>query len=160
MKRTGTVHKSRRGRERDGKQHVRELDAYMTVEASFVIPMALCLIVLTIYLSFYMYNKCVLTQDCARAAIRNAAMKEGNTCPVPPQEEIFRDHYFMADSPSVSAAGGSKVRVTASENMRARRRMAAAGWLYGQKDRPVRRLPQIQKDSGSGGPDMCCSRRI
>lgn len=75
MKRTGTVHKSRRGRERDGKQHVRELDAYMTVEASFVIPMALCLIVLTIYLSFYMYNKCVLTQDCARAAIRNAAMK-------------------------------------------------------------------------------------
>ena len=97
MKRTGTVHKSRRGLERDGKQHVRELDAYMTVEASFVIPMALCLIVLTIYLSFYMYNKCVLTQDCARAAIRNAAMKEGNTCPVPPQEEIFRDHYFMAD---------------------------------------------------------------
>ena len=65
MKRTGTVHKSRRGLERDGKQHVRELDAYMTVEASFVIPMALCLIVLTIYLSFYMYNKCVLTQDCA-----------------------------------------------------------------------------------------------
>ena len=86
MKRTGTVHKSRRGLERDGKQHVRELDAYMTVEASFVIPMA--------------------------------AMKEGNTCPVPPQEEIFRDHYFMADSPSVSAADGSKVRVTASENMR------------------------------------------
>ncbi|MBR4765090.1 MAG: hypothetical protein IK087_12895, partial [Lachnospiraceae bacterium] len=32
--------------------------------------------------------------------------------------EIFRDHYFMADSPSVSAADGSKVRVTASENMR------------------------------------------
>ncbi len=119
MKRTERKQNTARGQERVRKQQGPAADAYMTVEASFVVPMAVCLIVLVIYLSFYMYNKCLLTQDCARTAIRTAALKEGNICTVPPEEEIFRDHYFMADRPSVSNVDGSNVRVTASENMRA-----------------------------------------
>ncbi len=52
----------------------------MTVEASFIVPMAVCVIVLLIYFSFYMYDRCVLSQDvyilAFRAAKENASYKE------------------------------------------------------------------------------------
>ena len=77
MNRTKRKQNTARGQERVRKQQGRAADAYMTVEASFVVPMAVCLIVLVIYLSFYMYNKCLLAQDCARTAIRTAAGQKG-----------------------------------------------------------------------------------
>ena len=40
-----------------------KLDAYMTVEASFIVPCAAFIIALIIYLAFYMYGRCMLSQD-------------------------------------------------------------------------------------------------
>ncbi len=35
----------------------------MTAEASFIVPMALCLVVFVLYLAFYMYDRCAVEQD-------------------------------------------------------------------------------------------------
>ncbi len=52
----------------------RSLDAYMTIEAAFVMPMVLCLFVMLIYTAFYLYDRCVFLQDayilCFRESIR------------------------------------------------------------------------------------------
>ena len=40
-----------------------ELEAYMTVEASFIVPITTMIIALIIYLSFFQYGKCLLSQD-------------------------------------------------------------------------------------------------
>lgn len=53
------------------------LDAYFTVEAAFVVPMALFAVVMVVYLSFYMYDRCVLEQDCYVLSYRQSIEKGG-----------------------------------------------------------------------------------
>ncbi len=48
---------------------------YMTVEASFVIPISVALILFIIYASFYLYNRCEMTQSCYTAAYRESVWK-------------------------------------------------------------------------------------
>lgn len=48
------------------------LAAYMTVEASLLLPCIIMILVLTIYWTFYMYNKCVIYQDCYISALRGS----------------------------------------------------------------------------------------
>ncbi len=43
---------------------------YMTVEASFVVPIVICVFAAIIYFSNYMYDRCVLAQDCYVLAFR------------------------------------------------------------------------------------------
>ncbi|MCL2717869.1 MAG: pilus assembly protein [Lachnospiraceae bacterium] len=51
----------------------RYLNAYMTIEASLIIPLVIGIYFLLIFTSFYLYTKCVLTQNtyirCYRAGI-------------------------------------------------------------------------------------------
>ena len=50
----------------------KRIEAYFTVEASFIVPMAIGTIVFVIYAAFYLYGRCVLSQDtyilCFRAS--------------------------------------------------------------------------------------------
>ena len=55
---------------------MRKLPGYMTVEASFIVPMAICVCVLIIYFSNYVYGRCVLAQDSYILAFRASMDKE------------------------------------------------------------------------------------
>jgi len=54
------------------KTHPHHLNAYMTIEASLIIPLVIGTYFFLIFTSFFLYNRCVLTQDtyikCYRAS--------------------------------------------------------------------------------------------
>lgn len=50
---------------------------YMTIEASAIIPMTVFLIVFIIYLSFYLYNLCLLKQVAYTSALRGSQILTG-----------------------------------------------------------------------------------
>lgn len=47
---------------------------YISVESSFIMPCVMVILALIIYWTFYMYNRCVLYQDCYIAALRGAQL--------------------------------------------------------------------------------------
>ena len=70
--------KRMRGMRRQGRQRFgsgRE-NAYMTVEAAFLMPMVLCLFVIVIYTDFYLYDRCVFQQDAYILCLRESIYKE------------------------------------------------------------------------------------
>ncbi len=50
----------------------KQYDAYFTVEASFIIPLAFLLILVTIQYGFFCYEKSVSLQNCYLAALRGS----------------------------------------------------------------------------------------
>ncbi len=55
----------------------REVSAYMTTEASMILPLAVGLIVLILYLGFYLYAVCFLNQTAYIAAFRGSQNRTG-----------------------------------------------------------------------------------
>lgn len=53
--------------------------AYMTVEASLIMPMILGGIIFTIYLGIYLYDVCYIKQAVYVAALRGSCMKNGSS---------------------------------------------------------------------------------
>lgn len=49
-------------------------EAYLTVEAVLVFPMALYICIFIIYSGFYIYDRCVIGQDAYRAALRGSSL--------------------------------------------------------------------------------------
>lgn len=58
------------GREQDMKQKRESYDAYLTIEASFIIPISFLLIILTLYFGFFCYEKSITLQSCYLASLR------------------------------------------------------------------------------------------
>lgn len=58
-----------------GKRKNPEAEAYFTVEAALVVPVVLCIFVMIIYLSFYLYDRCVMAQDCYVLSYRQSIEK-------------------------------------------------------------------------------------
>lgn len=56
----------------------REKDGYMTLEASFIVPITVILITALMYLSFYLYTITFLNQAAYIAAFRASLCDEGN----------------------------------------------------------------------------------
>ncbi len=54
----------------------RELTAYMTIEAAFVMPMVLCVFIIIIYVAFLLYDRCVFTQDARVLCLRESIQRE------------------------------------------------------------------------------------
>lgn len=52
--------------------------AYFTVEAAFILPLTLGVVVLLIYLMFYQYDRCLFEQDTGIAAMRVSILDAGN----------------------------------------------------------------------------------
>lgn len=67
----------------------KKINGYMTIEASFIIPFVFMLFVLIIYFSFYLYNQCVVYQDCYIAALRGSQIRNSSTSYV---ESITEKH--------------------------------------------------------------------
>lgn len=53
-------------------------DAYMTTEASLLLPMVIALIVFIMFLAFYLYSVCFLNQAAYIAALRGSQTLDGN----------------------------------------------------------------------------------
>lgn len=53
-------------------------NAYMTVEASMIMPIMVIGIVFTIYIGIYLYNACIIHQTAYLAALRGSQQKELN----------------------------------------------------------------------------------
>jgi len=60
------------------KNNKKWLKGSYTVEASFLLPVILSVIVLVIYLSFYLHDRAVLSSAAYTAALRGSQMKEGS----------------------------------------------------------------------------------
>ncbi len=54
----------------------RQAEAYMTLEASFLVTWVVFLMIFLIYLSFYLYDRCVLFQDAYAICFRGSIQKE------------------------------------------------------------------------------------
>jgi hypothetical protein len=97
----------------------------MTLEASLIIPMVICVIVMLIWGSYYMYNRAILSQDCYvlafRASVRADAKKK-----MAPSEYVSKSSaeqagakYFGATKPTFSAdQSGKEVKVTGETGIR------------------------------------------
>ena len=49
-------------------------EAYFTVEAVLIFPIALYICIFIIYSGFYIYDRCVISQDAYRAALRGSSL--------------------------------------------------------------------------------------
>jgi hypothetical protein len=48
---------------------MRAFKGYMTLEATIIVPIVICVFVLIIYFTNYMYVRCILSQDCFSIAL-------------------------------------------------------------------------------------------
>lgn len=77
-------------------------EAYFTVEAVLVFPMALYICVFIIYSGFYTYDRCVIEQDAYRAALQGSSIyRQDNREVYNAAEDTLRtlmtDKYIAAD---------------------------------------------------------------
>ena len=104
---------------------MRRYKAYMTLEASLIIPMVICVIVMLIWGAYYMYNRAILSQDCYVLAFR-ASVKADAKRKVAPAEYVSEKaseqagaKYFGATKPEFSAeASGKEVKVRGTTRIR------------------------------------------
>lgn len=55
---------------------MRRFKGYMTLEASFIVPMIICVFALLIYFLYYLYGRCILSQDSYILAFRASIADE------------------------------------------------------------------------------------
>lgn len=96
----------------------KEADAYFTVEAAVIVPIVLFLFVMIIYLSFYLYDRCVMTQDFYILSYRQSLEK--GTADRSSTGEIHNqtgNKLFMLSGFDASASSGGMIRVTGRARM-------------------------------------------
>ncbi len=88
----------------------------MTLEASLVMPMVICVLALLVYFSFFLYGRCVLAQDSYVLAFRATALREDETPSsyvAQNAETVAGRKYFGNRSVSFdTSVSGKEVRVT------------------------------------------------
>ena len=50
-------------------------DGYFTVEAAFIVPLALAVLVLALYMTFFAWGRCRMVQDAMILSIRASSQK-------------------------------------------------------------------------------------
>lgn len=89
-----------------------EADAYFTVEAALIIPIVLCIFVMIIYLSFYLYDRCVMSQDCYVLSYRQSIEKGGaDRAGQPAAGEQFGQKLFMLSRMETASSSGTRISV-------------------------------------------------
>ena len=90
-------------------------DGYFTVEAAFIVPMALAVLVLALYMTFFAWGRCRMVQDAMILSIRASSQKS------PVSENRIRGEYglkkekypfFSSAAVSVSEQRGGDVTVS------------------------------------------------
>ncbi len=89
------------------------LKGYMTLEAAMIFPAIFALIIMLLYATFFLYDKCRMTQDLYTAAYRLSVTRSGKASD--PKTDI--SGYLMLNSCEAAISGGSTVRASASGEM-------------------------------------------
>lgn len=78
-----------------------------TIEVSIVMPIIVIVVVMVIYISFFLYNRCIITQKSYIAAFRGSMYEEGVTDPVLDKiEYIERENNSLYENKLIAAQGG------------------------------------------------------
>lgn len=150
------------------KDPTRAADGYFTVEASLVIPVVLCVILMLMYLSFYLYDRCILAQDCYVLSYRQSIEKgDADRAGEGAAREQFGQKLFMLHGLETGCSAGGTIRVHASAAMetpvflpdflRGQRKWSLAAGEKARKTDPpkdyrrVRRLLHLAAAAGIGG---------
>lgn len=112
---------------------MRRFKGYMTLEASLIIPMVLCVFALLIYFSYYLYGRCILSQDAYvlafRASVENSSQWKDDPAGYVAQKAARQagSKYFGSSFPSFDTSiQGKEIRVKG----RSRARHAAMGRYF------------------------------
>jgi hypothetical protein len=90
------------------------ISAYMTVEASLIMPMVLCICVILIYVSFFLYDRCCFSQDAYVLCFRESIRREEGTPTIRPdkikenEQRQFGSKYFAVSSLETTASADGK----------------------------------------------------
>ncbi len=97
---------------------VRKEDAYFTVEAALIVPVAICIFVMVMYMSFYLYDRCVMTQDCYVLSYRQSIEKAGrDRAGDETMLEQSGNRLFMLSDMQTGSSDGRIVEVRANGEM-------------------------------------------
>ncbi len=91
-----------------------KVSAYLSVEAAVLVPCATFAIVLIIYFAFFVYARCILSQDVYLLGFRSMLFYESQGYGSP--DEYVNDkadiqtgnRYFMSAKPTITASGNKK----------------------------------------------------
>ena len=97
--------------EMDGNR--RSLGGYMTLEAAMVFPAVFALIIMLLYATFFLYDKCRMTQDLYTAAYRQSIARSANAG----ETKIDTSGYFMLLSCEAGVSSGGGIRASAAGRM-------------------------------------------
>ena len=106
---------------------MRKYKGYMTLEATLVIPKVICALTLLILFSYYLYGRCILSQDCYVLALRSSidadryGIAPENTI-LAKKDRVLGKKYFGSTKPVFhveSKDAGKEIRVDASAKIRA-----------------------------------------
>ena len=89
------------------------LDAYFTVEAAVIVPVVFCLIIMLLYLMFFMYDRCIMTQDLYTAAYRQSIVRERGRR----ESKIDESRFLMLSECSCGVSDGKNVVASGSGAM-------------------------------------------
>lgn len=90
------------------------LAGYMTAEAAMIVPAVFALIIMLLYLTFFMYDRCVMTQDLYTAAYRVSIQRGDHS---PETGDLDTSGYFMLNGCSAGVNGGKEVLAHAEGSM-------------------------------------------
>lgn len=68
------------------------LGAYMTVEATLIVPIVMYVCIFVIYAGFFQYDRCLMRQDAYRAALRGSSIYRANN------QEVYNETFAVAEN--------------------------------------------------------------
>lgn len=94
----------------------RQVDGYMTVEAALILPMVLCIYVILIYTGYFLYDRCVATQDAYVLCFRESIHKDSSLWSYP-DGSVVRDQENAQVGDKYLAVKGCSTEVTTERAM-------------------------------------------
>ena len=91
----------------------KEADGYLTLEAAMIFPAIFALVIMLLYVTFFLYDKCRMTQDLYTAAYRRSVERRREA----PGQQVDTSGYFMLNGCSAEVGGGNEIRAEASGSM-------------------------------------------
>ena len=93
------------------KKKKKSLRGYLTLEAAMVFPIVFALVIMLLYLTFYLYDRCRMTQDLYTAAYRVSIQRGKGSRE---NEGVDTSGYFMLNGCAAEVSGGREAVATAS----------------------------------------------
>ncbi len=106
---------------------MKRFKGYMTLEATLLMPMVICVLALLIYFTYYLYGRCIISEDSYILAFRASVSDKGTreydpaTYVQEKADQVTGSKYFGSTKPSFEAqVNGKEVRVVGRSDTRHR----------------------------------------